>query len=120
MAPARERIAQRADALERLLGHRAPRFVRWLPLAGVAVGLAVGGLVWLLVGSELVLLREAWLAICATAGLVAGLLERTRVGRLLLGDGEPAEHDPNLPAEFRHLPGRFDHREDARARRDRF
>jgi uncharacterized protein YebE (UPF0316 family) len=81
--------------------------------------MAVGGLVWLVVGSEVVLLREAVLALGGTVGLVAGLLERTRLGRMLV---EAAAHElpPDLPSEFRDVPRPFDHREDAQARRDRF
>jgi hypothetical protein len=93
--------------------------VRWLPAIGVALGFALGGLVWLLVGSEIVLLREAVLALGAVTGLAVGLLERTRVGRLLLTDPPPDVPD-ELPAEFDHLARRFDHRGDALIRRERF
>jgi len=55
----------------------------------------------------------------AIVGLIAGLIERSRFGRLLLTDNA-AEPPPDLPAEFRHVPRPFDHREDAMARRDRF
>jgi hypothetical protein len=118
MSPA-DPIGNRAKRLEILLGGRAPRLVRWLPVIGVALGFALGELVWLVVGSEIVLLREAVLATSAVAGLAAGLLERTRVGRLLLT--EPPPDLPNEPpAEFDHLARRFDHREDALTRRERF
>jgi hypothetical protein len=112
-------IGNRARRLEILLGGRMPRLVRWLPVIGVGLGLALGGLVWLVVGSEIILLREALLAFGAVAGLVVGLLERTRVGRLLLTDPAP-DLPAELPAEFDHLARRFDHREDALARRERF
>jgi hypothetical protein len=85
----------------------------------VVLGFASGGLVWLIVGSEVVLLREAVLALGAVLGLVAGLLERTRVGRLLLTEPPPDLPD-GLPSEFDHLPRPFDHREDALVRRERF
>ena len=55
----------------------------------------------------------------ALAGLVAGLLERTRVGRLLLTE-PPRELPADLPAEFDHLARPFDHRDDALSRRERF
>ena len=44
-------IGNRARRLEVLLGGRAPWLVRWLPVIGVALGLGLGGLVWLVVGS---------------------------------------------------------------------
>ena len=37
-------ITSRARGLETLLGGRAPWIVPWLPLVGVALGLALGGL----------------------------------------------------------------------------
>ena len=93
--------------------------MRWLPAIGVALGFAVGGLVWIVVGSEIVLLREALLAVSAVVGLLAGLLERTRVGRLVLTEPSP-DLPAELPAEFDHLARRFNHREDALTRRERF
>jgi hypothetical protein len=113
-------IGNRAKRLEILLGGRAPWLVRWLPVVGVALGLALGGLVWLLVGSEVILLRESLLALGGMVGLVVGLLERTRVGRLLLADTATPEVPHDLPAEFAHVPRPFDHREDALSRRERF
>ncbi|MEN3279990.1 MAG: hypothetical protein V7607_1130 [Solirubrobacteraceae bacterium] len=118
MSPA-DPIANRARGLETLLGGRAPWLVPWLPVVGVALGLVLGGLTWLIVGSDIVLLREAVLALGAVLGLAAGLLERTRVGRLLLTEPRPDMPD-ELPAEFDHLTRPFDHREDALARREHF
>jgi hypothetical protein len=46
---AHDHIARRANGLEALLGGRAPRLVRWLPGIGVALGIVVGVLVWLVV-----------------------------------------------------------------------
>ena len=112
-------IASRARGLETLLGGRAPWIVPWLPLVGVALGLALGGLTWLIVGSEIILLREAVLALGGVLGLLAGLLERTRVGRVVLAESRPDMPD-DLPAEFDHLARPFDHREDALTRRERF
>ncbi|HEX7300952.1 MAG TPA: hypothetical protein VF257_18285 [Solirubrobacteraceae bacterium] len=93
--------------------------VRWLPVIGVALGIAVGAVVWLVVGADVLFLREAVLALGGVLGLVAGLMERTRVGRMLLADPN-VEVPPDLPAEFHHVVRGFDHREDAMARRDRF
>jgi hypothetical protein len=76
-------------------------------------------LVWLVVGNEIVLLREALLAVGGVVGLRGGLLERTRLGRMLFIEGA-AEPPPDLPSEFHDLPRPFDHREDAMAKRDRF
>jgi hypothetical protein len=107
-----DQIGNRARRLEMLLGGRAPSLVRWLPVIGVGLGLALGGLIWLVVGSEIILLRERVLALGALAGLVTGLLERTRLGRLLLAE-PPPDLPPDLPAEFDHLARPFDHRDDA-------
>jgi hypothetical protein len=116
---AQDRVARRAEVLERLLGGLAPGLVRWLPAIGVVLGLIVGGVVWLAVGSEIVLLREAVLGAGAICGLVVGGIERTRIGKLLLADIQPPDMPADLPSEFGHLPRAFDHREDAMARRDR-
>jgi hypothetical protein len=113
-------IGNRAKRLEILLGGRAPWLVPWLPVVGVALGFALGGLVWLAVRSEIILLREGALMLGALVGLVVGLLERTRVGRLLLAQTMTPEVPHDLPAEFDHVPRPFDHREDALSRRERF
>jgi len=102
-----------------LLGGRAPGLVRWLPVIGAVLGFIVGGVVWLAVGSEIVLLREVALVAGAIYGLVVGRIERTRIGQVLLSDTQPPEVPADLPSEFGHLPRAFDHREDAMARRDR-
>jgi hypothetical protein len=113
-----DQIDNRAERLEILLGGRAPWLVPWLPLVGVALGLALGALVWLVAGSRIILFREAAVALGAAFGLAVGLFERTRVGRAMLAEPRPDVHD--LPAEFDHVPRRFDHREDALDRRERF
>ena len=59
------------------------------------------------------------LALGGVLGLLVGLLERTRIGRLLLTEPRPDMPD-ELPAEFDHLARAFDHREDALTRRERF
>jgi hypothetical protein len=96
-----------------------PGLVRWLPAIGAALGFIVGGVVWLAVGSEIVLLREAVLVTGAICGLVVGRIERTRIGKVLLSDTQPPEVPADLSSEFGDLPRAFDHREDAMARRDR-
>jgi hypothetical protein len=115
---ARDRLRRRAERLEIVLGGRAPWLVRWLPVVGVALGFAVGALLWVVIGSGVVLVREVLLVIAAGGGLIAGRLERTRIGRMLVTDAPETTDD--LPAEFGHLVRRFDHRADAQARRDRF
>jgi len=115
---ARERLRRRAERLEILLGGRAPGLVRWLPAIGVALGFAVGALLWVVIGNGVVLVREVLLASAAVGGLTAGRLERTRIGRMLVTDAPRPTGD--LPSEFGELARRFDHRADAQARRDRF
>jgi hypothetical protein len=104
-------IARRAEVLRRLLGARAPRRVRWLPVVGVVAGLGTGVLVWRGLGSGFLLGREIAIAVGGLVGLAWGAVARTRVGAWLatLDRGAPAD----LPREFRDLPVRRDPRDEA-------
>lgn len=119
---AADRGDERARVLAVVLGDRLPALVPYLPYVGIALGLAWGGTVYLLLDTDAVLVRETALVAAVVLGSALGRLAETRAGRWVAARAErwTIEPEPVIPAdltaEFRHTV-RDDPREAARGRR---
>lgn len=115
------RLESRAARLEAVFGDRFPALIPWMPAIGALMGLSVGFVLWLMMGTERVLIDEVIAAVCALFGISVGHHEKNEAESWL--NGKEAMNVDEIPANDRPLGTRsrpFDPRDDVVGKHLRF